>query len=424
MAQQNYSARSAAVQLLSGVLATGRMLSEVDYDTNDKLGPADRARAYRLAQTVLRNLQRADSILAPHLQKHTPLRARNTMRLAVVEMGELGAPAHGAVSSAVDVLRGSTKTQHLTGLVNAVLRAVADDLPKKWADLPPDRMPKWLRASLVKSWGEDVVAQIEVAHAKGAPIDLSYGPRMSDELLATLPVETLPTGSLRLQGSQQITALDGFDEGAFWVQDAAAAVPVKVLDPKPGEQILDLCAAPGGKTMQLAASGANVTAVDASSSRMKRVRENLDRTHLKAKLVVADLLRWEPENQVDAILLDAPCSASGTLRRHPDLPYVKDGNGVKAIAQLQAELIDRAAAWLKPGGRLVFATCSLLPMEGEQQALAVVTRGLGLSIDTASLAVPGADPKWIGETGLRLRPDYWPEIGGMDGFFVTRFAKD
>jgi 16S rRNA (cytosine967-C5)-methyltransferase len=191
-----------------------------------------------------------------------------------------------------------------------------------------------------------------------------------------------------------------------------------VLDAKPGERVLDMCAAPGGKTMQLAATGAEVTALDLSETRLGRLRENLDRTGLMARVVQGDALEFD-EAGYDAILLDAPCSATGTIRRHPDLPHAKDGSEFGALIGLQAEMIDHALTLLAPGGRLVFCTCSLLPDEGEVQVEEALGRHAGLQNDLAALERPGIEPGWIGAEGLRLRPDYWAERGGMDGFFIA-----
>ncbi|NBT51049.1 MAG: RsmB/NOP family class I SAM-dependent RNA methyltransferase, partial [Marivivens sp.] len=211
--------------------------------------------------------------------------------------------------------------------------------------------------------------------------------------------------------------------GDWWVQDAAAAIPVKVLAPKAGETILDLCAAPGGKTMQLAAAGAEVTALDVSESRMARVQENLTRTGLTAKIVVADAFAFD-EGGFDAVLLDAPCSATGTIRRHPDLPHAKNGSEFGALIDQQVGLIDHALSLVKPGGRLVYCTCSLLPDEGEVQIEELLERHPDLTIDRDALLIDGVDPEWITEEGgLRLRPDYWADKGGMDGFYLAVVRK-
>jgi 16S rRNA (cytosine967-C5)-methyltransferase len=405
---EGVTAREAAVAILDGVLGEGRMLSDFE---GSGLAPADRARALRLAQTVLRHLEPADKVLDRHLRKAPPLTARNVLRLAVVELAP-GAPAHGGVNAAVEILRKGKRTAHLAGLANAVLRALPEgDL---LAGLPPQRMPRWLRQPLVHAHGRDVVTVIEAVQAMEPPLDLT--------LRAGLPApegEVLPTGSLRLASFGQISTLPGYAEGGWWVQDAAAALPARLLDARPGERVLDLCAAPGGKTLQLAAAGAEVTALDISGPRMARVAANLARTGLAARTVVADALNWETEERFDAILLDAPCSATGTIRRHPDLPFVKDGSEVAGLVALQARLLDRALGWLKPGGRLVFATCSLLPKEGEGQLAAALARHPGLVVERVELA--GVEPGWWTDAGgLRLRPDYWAERGGLDGFFMVR----
>jgi 16S rRNA (cytosine967-C5)-methyltransferase len=402
-------ARATAVAILDGVLGEGRMLSDF---SGDGLAPADRARALRLAETVLRQLEPADKLLEKHLRKSPPLTVRNTLRLAVVERAE-GAPAHGVVNAAVEITRqGGKRTAHLTGLVNAVLRALPETVI-----LPPQKLPRWLRQPLVHLWGRDITTGIEAVQAQEPPLDLTLRdgfPHPEGDLL--------PTGSLRLRSPGQLSTLPGYAEGGWWVQDAAAALPATLLQPQPGEHILDLCAAPGGKTLQLAAAGALVTALDISAPRMARVEANLARTGLTATLVTADALHWQPATQFDAILLDAPCSATGTIRRHPDLPFVKDGSELASLTTLQAQLLDRALRWLKPGGRLVFSTCSLLPEEGEAQLAAALQRHPTLAVERPDIA--GIDPAWwTPDHALRLRPDYWADRGGMDGFFLARLRK-
>lgn len=402
-------ARATAVAILDGVLGEGRMLSDF---SGEGLAPADRARALRLAEATLRHIDPADKLLDKHLRKSPPLTVRNALRLAVVERAQ-GAPAHGVVNAAVEIARkGGKRTAPFAGLVNAVLRALPETIA-----LPVQKLPRWLRQPLVHTWGRDTVTAIEAVQAQEPPLDLT----LRDGFPAP-EGDLLPTGSLRLRSPGQISTLPGYATGGWWVQDAAAALPAQLLQPMPGERILDLCAAPGGKTLQLAAAGANVTALDISAPRMARLQANLARSGLAADIVTADALHWQPEAPFDAILLDAPCSATGTIRRHPDLPFVKDGSDLPALTALQAALIDRALAWLKPGGRLVFSTCSLLPEEGESQLAAALTRHPTLTVERADL--PGLDPAWwTPDNALRLRPDYWAEQGGMDGFFLARLRK-
>ena len=406
---QKATARGGAVALLNAVLGDGVMLAQaMDTPEFASLAPADRARAQRLAAAVLRVVEPADKVLHPLMRKAPPLPVWNILRLAVVEMAG-GAAAHGVVNEAVGLARAGRKTTHLAGLVNAVLRQV----PVGVALQGVQKLPRWLRQPLVHAYGRDVVAAIEAVQALAPPLDLTLRPG------AEAPEgEVLPTGSLRVADRGQVSALPGYAAGGWWVQDAAAALAVPLLGDVAGLRVLDLCAAPGGKTLQLAAAGAEVTALDISGPRMARVAENLARTGLRAVCVTADALVWQPDQPFDAILLDAPCSATGTIRRHPDLPFVKDGSEIEALVTLQAQLLDRALGWLKPGGRLGFVTCSLLPEEGEAQLAGALARHPGLRV--LPPALPGISPDWItADGGLRLRPDYWADKGGMDGFFMA-----
>lgn len=403
-------ARGAAVALLDAVLGEGQLLSAAlaGPALPPTLSPQDRARAQRLATDVLRQIEPLDVTLGQYLRKAPPLPVLNILRLALHEIAT-GAAAHGVVNDAVTLAKSGRKTQHQASMINAVLRQI----PAEPIAGPVQKMPRWLRQPLVHAYGRDAVAAIEAVQAGAPPLDLSFKPG------AELPEgQILPTGSLRLSAPGQVTGLAGYAAGGWWVQDAAAALPARLLASGPGDRVLDLCAAPGGKTAQLAAMGAQVTALDISGPRMGRIAENLKRLGLGAEMVVADALHWQPSTPFDAILLDAPCSASGTIRRHPDLPFVKDGSDLPALVELQAQLLDRALGWLKPGGRLVYATCSLFAEEGEGQIAAALSRHPGLKVVPADL--PGIDPAWLTEAGaLRLRPDFWAELGGMDGFFMA-----
>ncbi|WP_286758778.1 MULTISPECIES: RsmB/NOP family class I SAM-dependent RNA methyltransferase [Sulfitobacter] len=422
MSDTGVQARRSAVYLLDMILGEERLMSELlSAGALDKLPPDDRARAQRLAMDTLRGMERADRLLQKHLSKYPPLTVRNALRVGTVELCQGGA-AHGVVNAMVELVATHKKLGHLKGLTNAVLRKIAADGPEAWEALRAPRLPKWLRGPLTEAWGPDAMTGIEAAHFAGAPLDLT-AKRDPENLAAAVGGTVLPTGSVRVADAGQVTTMPGFAEGDWWVQDAAAALPVKILAPQKGEAVLDLCAAPGGKTMQLAAAGAQVTAVDNSKQRMQRVRENLARVHLPAKVVVVDARRFE--GTFDAILLDAPCSATGTIRRHPDLPHAKDGSEFGDLIELQSEMIDHAWSLLNPGGRLIFCTCSLLPDEGEVQVDEALERHADMRVDRDALAVPGVDPAWTTqEGGLRLRPDYWPELGGMDGFYIACLRKD
>ncbi len=416
------AARRAALGLLTAATGEGRLMSELLPGALEGLAPEDRARAQRLAMTTLRWMDRADRALGPYLRQRPPEEALNALRLGTVELQVDRSAAHGVVDCAVRLMAEDPGTKRLGGLVNAVLRKVAKMTPEAWEALPVPRLPKKLRAAVQRAYGKEAVAAIEAAHLAGAPLDLTFKDG-AEAWAAAQGAVVLPTGSVRVSGAPQVTGLPGYEAGDWWVQDAAAAVPARVLGAPPAERVLDLCAAPGGKTMQLAAAGAEVTAVDSSEARMGRVRENLARTGLMAELVVADALEWQPEALFDAVLLDAPCSATGTIRRHPDLPVAKAKADFSGLVALQAQLIDRAVAMLRPGGRLVYCTCSLLPEEGEAQVASAPERHAALALDPGAFDLPGIDPDWRVDQGLRLRPDYWPERGGMDGFFIAALRK-
>lgn len=433
MAKPGVAARRAAVRLLDEVLDKARPLSELA-EILEPLEPAERARAQRLASTTLRQLGPADAMLQPLLRKEPPLFVRNVLRLAVVELCHEGAASHGVVDSAVSLVRGRRKSAHLSGLVNAVLRRVSADGCDGWADLPVTRLPAWLRSRLAAQYGEQAVQAMEQVQADDPPLDLTpKAPAQAADLMQRLTrdqasafqAQLMPGGSVRLRGPAQVSALAGYETGDWWVQDHAAAWPVRVLQPLPGEKVLDLCAAPGGKTMQIAAAGADVTALDLSAERAERLRQNLRRTGLGAHVVVGDALSYD-SGPFDAILLDAPCSATGTIRRHPDLPRAKGDKDIGRIARLQARMIDHALGLLKPGGRLVYCVCSLLPQEGEAQVAAALTRHAGLRVAPVP-PLAGLAPEWAApDGGLRLRPDLPADHGGMDGFYIARleFAGD
>ena len=412
--------RASAVYLLDQVLGQQKLMSELlGAGALERQSSAERARAQRLATDTLRWLERADKILTRHLRKPPPLHVRNILRLGTVELCQ-GQAAHGVVDSLVALTSRHKRHGPLKGLVNAVLRKVAATGANEWQNLRDPRLPKWLRSPLVEAWGNDAIKAMETAHAAGAPLDLTCK-GADPALIESLKAEVMPTGSLRLRAPGQISRLYGFEAGAWWAQDAAAALPAKALAAQPGERVLDLCAAPGGKTLQLAAAGAKVTAVDISEKRMVRVQENLTRCGLTADLQVADAMTVD--GQWDAVLLDAPCSATGTIRRHPDLPHAKDGQEFAGLIEMQGAMIDHAFRLTRPGGRLVYCTCSILPDEGEVQVEEALQRHEDMAADLEALHLPGVESDWLDATGLRTRPDFWAAQGGMDGFYIAVLRK-
>ncbi len=426
MAVPGFAPRLAAANLLKGVLEEGRLLSDLIQSGNGPLAslpPQGKARAQSLASDTLRHLGRIDTVLDQFLQKEPPIYARNALRLAACEMLVHGIAPHAAVDAAVRMVKNNHQTQHLSGLANAVARRVAEHGPEMWPDLDSTPLPPHLAKPLAKAYGRKAVEGFEAAHEAGAPLDISLHPSVDVEALReALEAELLPTGSLRLKEWGQISAMPGFDEGAWWVQDAAAAIPAKLFGDLTGKVVLDLCAAPGGKTLQLAAAGGDVTALDLSPARMERVRENLARMELKAKVVVSDALDYAPSKKYDAILLDAPCSATGTIRRHPDLPYAKKDLSLNTLLNLQKDMLAEASKWLKPEGEIIYCTCSLFPEEGEEQVEAFLATHPDFEQVEAKL--DGIEPEWRdAKGGLRLRPDFWAERGGMDGFYIAKMRR-
>jgi 16S rRNA (cytosine967-C5)-methyltransferase len=406
--------RRAARDLLDATLEQHRPLEEALDALPGRLDPRDRAAAHRIAATVLRRLGSIDEVLTPFLRKEPPPPARHALRIGAAELLLLDTPPHAAVATAVTLA-----PKAFAGLVNAVLRKVAAEGPAALEGLDAPRLdtPSWLWTAWHAAYGPAVRAIAE-AHRGPAPLDLTPAPGAEPPSGA----ETLPTGTWRMAPGTRVTDLPGFAEGRFWVQDAAAALPAMLLAARPGERIADLCAAPGGKTAQLAAAGAEVTAVERDAGRVARLTENLARLNLPATIVQADAAAWTPPALFDAILLDAPCTATGTIRRHPDVAHAKRARDVPAAAQAQARLLAAAAKMLKPGGRLVFATCSLQPEEGEAHLARAAALGLEPMPWTA--ADLSGLPEAITPQGcLRTRPDFWPTRGGMDGFFAMRLRR-
>src|SRR4051794_219471 len=405
--------RDIAFDLLTAVLDRRRTLE----DALDRAGaaePRDRAAAHRLAASVLRRLGSLDAVLEPFLNRAPPDPVRHVLRIGAAGLLLLDTPPHAAVATAVGLARWR-KLAPFAGLVNAVLRRVAEAGQAGLAELDGPRLdtPSWLWAS----WGTDARAIAE-AHAHEAPLDLTLAPQ------ADKPPggDALPTGSVRFAPGTRVQELPGFAEGRFWVQDAAAALPARLLAPRPGEHVADLCAAPGGKTAQLAAAGAQVFAVERDPARIRRLNENLARLGLQVDVAQADATEWQPPAPLDAVLLDAPCSATGTIRRHPDVPRLRRPRDVAELAAEQDRMLGAAARMLRPGGRLLYAVCSLQAEEGEQR-VADPSR-FGLRPEPFTSEELAALPAALSQAGhLRTHPGMWQERGGMDGFFAARLVR-
>lgn len=415
-------ARAAALDLLTAALSRRAGLEEgLSHPALAALSPRDRAFARALVMATLRRLGPIDQALQARVHKPPPDRVVQILRLGAAQLFVLQTPAHAAVSSAVDLAQAHGQSRPFKGLVNAVLRALTREPP----DLAePERLaPPWLYARWTAAYGAEAARALAALIAEEPATDLSLkDPAQAAELAAAVEGEALPGGSVRTGRRGDVAAWPGFAEGGWWVQDAAAAIPARLLQVQPGQTALDLCAAPGGKTLQLAAAGAQVVAVDRSAPRLKRLTANLARTGLAAETVAVDAAEWKDKRSFDAVLLDAPCSATGTFRRHPDVLWAAKPGDVASLAAVQSRLFDAAAARVKPGGRLVYCVCSLEPEEGEAQVAAFLQRHPDFAIEPVTAGEAGAPEASVRSDGtLRLLPHHLP--GGIDGFYAARLTR-
>jgi len=407
-------ARRGAARLLDAVLHRGLPLDgALDAALRGIQRPDDRALARNLASSVLRWLPDLDALIDSATQRSLPPDARARMALRTGLAGHLllGTPDHAVIATTLAQLESGPRR---------LAHAVLSRLLREGATLPElPSLPDLFAIRWAKDWGDDVAAAAATMLAHEPPVDLTLrDAATTDQWVEVLGGVSLVPGHVRLPRGVAVPQLPGFTQGAWWVQDLAASLPARLLDGRAGETVLDLCAAPGGKTLQLAATGAAVTALDMSAQRLERLRENLTRTQLKAEVVVADALKWQPKRQYDAILLDAPCSATGIFRRHPDVLYARSSRDLAPLLELQAALLDRAADWVAPGGRLVFSTCSLDPREGEAQLAALLGRNGGLALAPVIDGIGATPGGW-----LRTLPGQLSDTGGLDGFFIAALKK-
>jgi 16S rRNA (cytosine967-C5)-methyltransferase len=423
--------RQVAFEILAHALDRRRPLDQAiaAHEGFPRLEPRDRAFVRNLLATTLRRLGQIDAVLSAFLAQALPPRGRNVMqalRLGAAQLLFLGTPAHAAVDGSVR-LADTRALASYKGLVNAVLRRVAREGAALVAgqDAPRLNTPDWMWRSWSGAYGEAGARAIAESHLVEPPLDLSVRAE-PERWAAALGGSVLPTGSVRrpaeLGGA--IEGLPGYADGAWWVQDAAAALPARLLGNIAGKSVIDLCAAPGGKTAQLAAAGARVTAVDRSAQRLERVRANLARLQLSAELVAADAASWRPAAPADAVLLDAPCSATGTIRRHPDVLWQKRPEEVSALAQTQDRLLRAAVEMVRPGGLLVYCVCSLEPEEGAPRVAALLESGLVEPAPLRPGELPGiSEPAILTDGALRTLPSQWRALGGWDGFYAARLRR-
>ncbi|RSB45940.1 MULTISPECIES: RsmB/NOP family class I SAM-dependent RNA methyltransferase [Brevundimonas] len=387
------------------------------------LPPQDRAFARAVAMAALRRLGEIDQILDRRLQKAPPLAVLTILRVALAQTLVLDTPAFAAVSTAVKLAERDAKTRPYKNLVNAVLRGVGRDGPG--LTTAESNLPDWLAQRWKATYGEAALIGLALATREEPATDLTAKPGVAPaELAASVEGEALPGGTVRTGKRGDVASWPGFEAGDWWVQDAAAAVPARLLAVKAGETVLDLCAAPGGKTLQLAAAGAEVVALDRSEARLKRLRQNFERMNLKAEVVAVPAEDWEDDRTFDAVLLDAPCTATGTYRRNPEVLRATRPADVAKLADVQHRLLDTAAAKVKPGGRLVYCVCSLEREEGETQIIAFLRRNPAFRTVAAVTAEIGAPDEALTPEGwLRILPSQWAEKGGLDGFFAAKLER-
>ncbi len=423
--------RGAALDLLFNVLAK-RVPFDDAWDASRALRalePRDRAFVRLLVATTLRRLGQIDAAILGLLNKQgQQLKAvvQDILRIGAAQLLFLGTPAHAAVDTAVE-LAVARKQHPYKGLINALLRRIDRERDAILAAQDPGRLntPDWLWLSWRKAYGTALTRAIVETHLVEPPLDITvkgdaaaWAERLGAELLAT--------GSLRRPAGGQVTDLAGFDEGGWWVQDAAASIPARLFGGLSGLDAIDLCAAPGGKTAQLAAAGARVTAVDRSDKRLVRLAENMARLGFgdRVTTVAADATEWRPDAPVDAVLLDAPCSATGTIRRHPDVARLKSEEDVEKLGRIQSRLLYRAVDMLKPGGTLVYCTCSLQPEEGEGQITNLLYRRPEMEVVPVTADEVGGLAELLTPEGyVRCTPGHLAALGGMDGFFAARLRR-
>ena len=424
-----HAAIGVEARLVAGILLNAALEKRTGLDealgqspAKDLAGP-DRAFARAVAMAALRRLGEIDQILDRRLQKAPPAPVRTILRVALAQTLVLGTPAFAAVSTAVKLAERDAKTRPYKNLVNAVLRGVDRDGPG--LTTAESNLPDWLAARWKATYGEANLIGLALATRDEPATDLSAKPGVDlDALAQDVEGEVLPGGTVRTGKRGDVAGWPGFEAGDWWVQDAAAAVPARLLAAKAGETVLDMCTAPGGKTLQVAAAGAEVTALDRSAARLKRLKQNFDRTGLPVEVVAVPAEDWEDDRTFDAVLLDAPCTATGTYRRNPEVLRATRPAEVAKLADVQHRLLEVAADKVKPGGRLVYCVCSLEREEGETQVIAFLRRNPAFRTVAAVPSEIGAPDEALTPEGwLRILPSQWAERGGVDGFFVAKLER-
>lgn len=424
------SARLSALSALSHTLDKHKPLDSAWGQDRyfQTLNPSDRAFAQLLVKTTLRRLGQIDALLDAYLDRPLGERGAKIMhilRLGVVQLIWLDTPPHAAVHSAVEMTK-QVRMEKYSGLVNAILKRIVkegNDIVEK-QDAAKLNTPPWLWQRLVAIYGDETTRNIAAMQLREPPLDVTV---KSDPAYWAneLNGEVLPMGSVRLRDARNLTQMSGFSEGKWWVQDLAATIPALLLGDVHDKRVVDLCAAPGGKTAQLASAGAKVSAVDVSKNRVAMLKTNVARLQLQAEYITTDASKWMPDFAPDAILLDAPCSATGTLRRHPDVAWLKQPEDIERLTATQARLLRHAVDMLHPGGMLVYATCSLLPEEGEEQITKLLAERKDVTLQPVQPETLGGLSECITKRGeVRTLPCHLEPLDGMDGFYAAVLVKN
>lgn len=422
--------RQLAFDVLGDILIRKQQFDDVFaiHPRLNKLDVRDRALAFNLIATTIRRLGQIDALIAYCLNKRLPPKARDAktiLRLGVCQLMFLKIPDHAAVSTSVDLAE-SKNLGPYKKLINAVLRRIGREGVKLVAsqDAPRLNTPDWLWQSWTAAYGDALCRNIAQAHLSEAPLDISVKSE-ADIWAEKMEAEMLPTGSLRLGKASSVVDLPGFLEGEWWIQDAAAALPVRLLGDVKDKSIADICAAPGGKAAQLAVSGANVIALDRSERRLQTMAENMKRLSLDVEIICTDAADWRPANKMDGVLLDAPCSSTGTIRRHPDVARLKKPEDATKTQSIQTRLLQAATEMVRPGGVIVYATCSLQPEEGPLVVNSFLENNSNWKRQPVTPSEVGGLTDVISEEGdLRTLPCHLAERGGMDGFFAARLVSE
>lgn len=425
--QAGVASRLAAIKALEAIFSRGDFFDLIAGDESFRiLKPEDKSLVRATVYTVLRDCDIIDAAIAIFCQKPiapNKQEAMQAMRVGFAQIFIMKMPEHAVVDSVVSAVK-NTSARYLADLVNAVLRGALRELKQLPEPVMPRTLPEWMWQSWLDAYGEEAATAAVNASLKAAPLDITV--RGAKEAWARkLGGVVLSDNVIRIEARPDVANLPGYAEGIWWVQDAASSIPARLLGNISGLNVLEIGAAPGGKTAQLAAAGAKVTALDRSGKRLDKLRQNMERLKLSVDVVHADVFEYEPQKRFNAILLDAPCTATGTMRRHPEIAFIRRESDMADMVEVQSEMLDRAAGWLEVGGVMVYCVCSLQPEEGERQIDEFLSRNTNYTrMKMFGDEMPWLDEPWLTKSGdARILPHFMADKGGMDGFFIARLMR-